>query len=258
MEREDAGGRRPMVPWCLVVAVAAISLVVVIPVPPTPAGAATDDQPAPPVDAEVLYGRDCVSCHGPAGEGSWRGPSLLDAGEASAYYMLATGRMPIDEPRRSIERGEPAYDADEIDALVDYVAGLGPGGVDLPDVDPSAGAVAEGGVLFRRHCSGCHGATGVGGSLAFDVVAPPVLRSSVPVVAAAVVHGPGAMPAFDERLTDEELDSLVAYVEQMGDPVDDGGHPLARSGRVDEAVMGWGVSLGALVLAGAWLARRPR
>ena len=48
----------------------------------------------------------CSSCHGAerrgvVTDGERRGPSLLESGEAAAYYYLSTGRMPLGRPRRA-------------------------------------------------------------------------------------------------------------------------------------------------------------
>lgn len=202
-----------------------------------------------------LYGRDCTSCHGADGRGSWRGPSLEDGGTAATYYMLATGRMPIAEPDAPVRRSEPHYSADEIRAVVDHVAEL-VDGPELPDLDPDEVDLALGGEVYRLHCGQCHSSTGIGGALLYGQQAPPVLPSEPTVIAAAVVSGPGAMPSFSPTgLTDEELVSVVAFVEVIQDPLDAGGLPLGRAGRVDEGLVGWGVGLAALVLLIAWVAR---
>ena len=102
---------------------------------------------AQPDDEELLatgrelYERSCASCHGEEGEGvvsrpDRLGPSPQEAGEAAAYYYLSTGRMPLsnsdDQPA-----APPAFDDDEIEALVAYVGSLGDGPA-IPDVDLEA------------------------------------------------------------------------------------------------------------------------
>ncbi len=80
-------------------------------------------------EGRELYLTGCSSCHGPDGEGvdapeGTRGPSLVRAGEAGAYYYLSTGRMPLADSEEQPTRKEPAYTPEEIDALVAYVASL--------------------------------------------------------------------------------------------------------------------------------------
>lgn len=216
-------------------------------------------QPAEPAryeytEGEALYLRDCSSCHGVAGEGTSRGVPLQDAGAAGAHYYLSTGRMPIDHPEDRIERAPPHYSESAIDQLVEYVASLGDG-PEIPDVSDD-GDVSTGGSLFRLHCAQCHGSSGVGVALAADVVAPSLLESSRIQVAEALVVGPGAMPVFHPAVfSDDEMDAVVAYVDQLKASSDVGGLPMARAGRVDELLAAWAAGA-ALVFAGRAIARR--
>lgn len=216
--------------------------------PPAPA-AAQDDLGA------RLYGRHCTSCHGADGAGSWQGPSLSEGGTAATYYMLATGRMPIADPDAPVRRREPRYTPEEIAAIVAHVDSLVEG-PEVPELDLREADVALGGRLYRLHCGHCHSSTGIGGALLYGEHAPSVLDSDPAVVGAAVISGPGAMPAFGPQgLTEEELVSVVAYVQTVQTPADEGGLPLGRAGRVDEGLVGWGVGLAGLVLLVGWIAR---
>ena len=84
-------------------------------------------------EGRELYRTGCISCHGTDGagvkgpEGDVRGPSILEAGEAGAYYQLSTGRMPLANSSDDPVRKPPAYSPTEIEALVAYVASLGDG-----------------------------------------------------------------------------------------------------------------------------------
>lgn len=203
---------------------------------------------------EALYLRDCSYCHGTAGEGTSRGVPLLETGAAGAHYYLSTGRMPIDDPGAPVSRSEPAYTEGAIDELVDHVASLGEGPA-IPDVS-AGGDVSVGGSLFRLHCAQCHGSSGVGVALAAGVTAPSLLESSRAHVAEALVVGPGAMPVFHPAVfTDDEMDAVVAYVDELKTSSDVGGLPLARAGRLDELVAAW-VAGAALVFAARAIARR--
>lgn len=257
--------RRPLGPLqevVLVLLLTSIAFVLSRPASPTahaatPRAGSTAAQVADDAGA-FLYGRDCAGCHGPEGEGSPRGVSLTGSGEAGAHYMLLTGRMPIEDPEAPIRRSAPRYSDEQIDALVAHVAGLGDGPA-LPDVDPAEGDVPRGGELYRLHCGMCHSATGIGGALAFDEFAPSVTDAEPSVVAAAITAGPGAMPSFRPiGFTDDELTSIVAYVDQLQDPEDRGGIPIFRAGRADEGMVAWLVGVPTMVLLAAWVARRVR
>lgn len=202
-----------------------------------------------------LYRRDCASCHGPAGEGTYRGVPLTDVGEASAHFYLSTGRMPIDDPHEEIRRRDPAYGEAEIGALVEFVGSLG-SGPPIPEVADD-GDVAAGGSLYRLHCAQCHGSTGVGVALAAEVTAPSVLHSTPTQVAEALVVGPGAMPVFTPAVFgDDETRAVVAYVEALKSGLDRGGHPMARSGRMDETLAAWGVGVLVMLVLARTIARR--
>jgi ubiquinol-cytochrome c reductase cytochrome c subunit len=208
-----------------------------------------------PETGERLYGRECAWCHGPSGEGTSRGVPLTDSGAAAAHYYLSTGRMPIDDPGAEVERGAPAYSDAAIAALVDHVAGFGDG-PPIPDVSAD-GDVALGGSLYRLHCAQCHGASGVGIALTAGVTAPSIHSSTPTQVAEALVVGPGAMPTFRPTvLSETEAAGVVRYVQEIRRPVDRGGHPLARSGRLDELLVAWGIGVVAFVGAARMIARR--
>ena len=71
--------------------------------------------------------------------------------------------------------------------------------------------------LYQARCSGCHGATGGGG------VGPRLagrMEERFPdeaVQVLVVTKGSGAMPAFEGRLTDEEIKAVVEYTrEELG------------------------------------------
>jgi ubiquinol-cytochrome c reductase cytochrome c subunit len=221
-----------------------------------------------PTEAELVdAGRDlyllgCVSCHGADGtgqrapDGALRGPSLLAAGEAGAYYQLTTGRMPLANSDDIPQRKPRAYTLEQIDALVAYVASLGDGPA-LPEIDIEAGDLSEGGVLFRENCQACHSATGAGGALSYGRAAPPLDEATPSQVGAAVRSGPGQMPRFGEEiLDDEQLDGIAAYVDYLEQPDDRGGIALGRLGPIPEGFLIWVGGLGLLLVVAFWLGTR--
>jgi ubiquinol-cytochrome c reductase cytochrome c subunit len=148
-----------------------------------------------------LYRTGCSSCHGVDGGGTDQAPSLVGVGAASADFQLSTGRMPQTEPDRQAVPKPPAYDEDEIDALVAYVASLGDG-PPIPDVDDPAGDLVRGGRLFTLNCAACHSSAGNGGALSSGRNAPTVHGATRVEAAEAIRTGPGPMPVFGpETLT---------------------------------------------------------
>ena len=218
---------------------------------------------AGPEEAESL-GRDlyvtgCSSCHGLDGRGvDDRGPSLEAAGPASTDFYLSTGRMPLASSEDWATRRSPVYDEEEIAALVAYVDTFADG-VAIPSVDPDAGDLAAGNVLYSANCAACHNAAGSGGAVGPDVIAPDLFASTALQTAEAVRVGPGAMPRFSEGVLDQDdLNDLVRYVEHLEDPVDRGGAPLGRVGPVPEGLVAWIVGLGAMVAVAVWIGTRER
>ena len=214
------------------------------------------------VEGRQLYLVGCVSCHGIDGkgvrgpDGAKRGPTLSGAGEASAYYVLSTGRMPLGNPNEQPRRNDPAYASADQDALVAYVATLGNGPA-LPDVDLADADLAAGGLVYRANCQACHSASGGGGALSYGRAAPHLSKAEPEQVAAAVRAGPGQMPVFGPAtVSDAELDDLVSYVEYLKAPKDPGGIPMGRIGPVPEGFVAWFVGVTLLLACVYWIGTR--
>jgi ubiquinol-cytochrome c reductase cytochrome c subunit len=244
----------------LLVAAPLVATAALTPLVLRPAAAQPDDDLL--AAGAELYDTGCSSCHGPEGEGvdaadgSVRGPTLEQAGEASAYYYLSTGRMPLANSEEQPVRKRPAYDRDEIEALVAFVGTLGEG-PEVPEVDIEDADVAAGGEIFRANCQACHSASGSGGALSYGRAAPRLSEASPTEVAAAVRVGPGQMPVFGpEIVSDGELDDLVRYVEYLKSPEDPGGVPIGRTGPIPEGFVAWLVGMVALLVLVAWIGTR--
>lgn len=216
-------------------------------------------------DGKTLYARDCAWCHAADGSGTDRGPDLLTGtnGPALTHFVLSTGRMPLDDPEERSKRGPPLYNEEQIDALVDYVAGLDQVGPEIPEVDTEIGATSEGLELYQEHCAACHAPTGVGAAIASgqgreespsSIAAPSLSHSTRLEVAEAIRTGPGTMPVFgDFILSEEQVDAIVGYVDYLQDPADRGGAPIGRVGPVAEGAVGWLVGMGALIIVIRWM-----
>jgi ubiquinol-cytochrome c reductase cytochrome c subunit len=202
-----------------------------------------------------MYLTGCASCHGADGSGIGDWPSIRSSGAAAADFMLRTGRMPLANPTPQAPAKPPAYDDAEIRAIVEHVATLG-GGPEIPEVDPDAGDVAEGGELYRANCAACHNAAGIGGALSGGELAPSLRHTAPTQVAEAIRVGPGQMPLFSEAtLTTDEVNSIVAYVEYLQEPDSPGGAALGGAGPLSEGFVAVLFGLGVLVVACRWITR---
>jgi ubiquinol-cytochrome c reductase cytochrome c subunit len=239
----------------------AAALGVVAVIAGTPGSVAVTAQPSEDPRGREVYLQRCASCHGPAGEGTQRGPSVAGVGAASVDFQLRTGRMPLAaEERYRAEHQDPELADADIRAVVDYVEGLAPGGPEIPAV--RSGNTRLGLRLFLDNCAACHSATGRGGTLTDGSLVPSLFEATPTQVGEAIRVGPGLMPAYPESvLGEDDVDALAGYVDLLqgehGD-VDRGGVALDRVGPVAEGVVAWAVGLLLLVLVVRKLGSRTR
>ncbi|MGH9050319.1 MAG: cytochrome bc1 complex diheme cytochrome c subunit [Acidimicrobiia bacterium] len=200
-----------------------------------------------------LFLTGCSSCHGVDGEGTDQAPGLVGVGAASADFQLSTGRMPNTEPNRQAVPKPPAYDREEIDALVAYVASLGDGPA-IPDIDDPPGDLVGGGRLFTLNCAACHSSAGNGGALSSGRNAPTLHGATRVQVAEAIRTGPGPMPVFGpETLSDKQVNSIVEYVHYLRDPEDPGGLDLGLVGPITEGLVALLFGLVVLAFVCKWI-----
>jgi ubiquinol-cytochrome c reductase cytochrome c subunit len=218
---------------------------------------------SPVKQGKQLYGRFCASCHGPAGGGqlgaragsgpardqmtmTGEGPSLRGVGALAADFYLSTGYMPLKRTGIQPRRSQLLLGPREIDALVAYVASLGPGPA-VPTPHPERGNLSEGQHLFTERCAGCHQIVAAGGYVTGAV--PPALSAATPTqIAEAVRIGPYVMPTFSRSsISDRQLDSIIRYVEYAKHPDDRGGWSLGHVGPIPEGLVTWFFGMSVLV-----------
>jgi ubiquinol-cytochrome c reductase cytochrome c subunit len=218
-------------------------------------------QATQPTPGDVRAGHDlfqvaCTTCHGLDAAGTNRGPTLIGVGAASVDFYLSTGRMPLDNPGKQAQRKRPAYTPLQIRQLVAYVSSLAPG-PPVPDISPSSGDIVEGNVLYANNCAPCHSSAGAGGALGHANYAPRLNQATPTQVAEAIRIGPGPMPLFGpDTFNDEQVASIVRYVEYLRHPDDRGGLGLGRLGPIPEGFVAWVIGLGLLVVAVRWIGTR--
>ena len=201
-----------------------------------------------------LYERSCISCHGENLEGvPNRGPSLIGVGEASVYFQVHTGRMPLVRQQAQAPDKPAIFSDEEIDQLMAYVQANG-GGPTLPSGDLRDGDLAAGGELFRLNCSSCHNFVGEGGALSSGKYAPSLEDSNDLEIYSAMLSGPENMPVFgDNQLTPEDKRAIINYVQTITDMPDPGGAGIGRIGPVSEGLVIWVVGVAALLFGIFWM-----
>ncbi len=79
-------------------------------------------------------------------------------------------------------------------------------------------------------------------------VAPPLGADTPVEIAEAVRIGPYVMPRFSrDAISDQQLDSIIAYVEYTHHPDDRGGWAIGDLGPVPEGLVTWGIAAVALI-----------
>ena len=175
-----------------------------------------------------------MQCHGEHGEGvnatiSFAGPPLI-AVHNPATVMTAMEVGPSHMPRFGY-----VLSVDEMRAVAQYVT------QNLATLPMQGGDLGKGGELFRLYCAACHGPEARGDVLAFVGVNPPSLATTPRAVIAGMIRmGPGPMPKFPPAvLSDQQVASIVDYVQYMQHPEDPGGSPLGYYGPVAEGFIAW-------------------
>jgi ubiquinol-cytochrome c reductase cytochrome c subunit len=199
-----------------------------------------------------LYATQCASCHGVDGEGvEDRGPSLRDEGRAAVDFVLRTGRMPLAVPNIQPSRGPVRYTEEEIVALVDYAGAFG-NGPDIPVVDPTAGDLAEGGVLYRLNCAACHVTSGAGAAIGGGFEAPDLMESTPTEIGEAILVGPSVMPAFGS-FREQDINSVAAYIDDLQRMETTGPNDFGGAGPVAEGLAAWLLGLIPLIAFTRWI-----
>jgi ubiquinol-cytochrome c reductase cytochrome c subunit len=215
---------------------------------------------------ELYNANACISCHGSNLQGvEGRGPSLIGVGDASVYFQVSSGRMPLARQEAQANRKPtlPLFDPDteegqaNLDALGAYIQANG-GGPTRPEASGEAlrgDDPARGGELFRLNCASCHNFTGRGGALSSGKYAPMLDAASETQIYTAMLSGPQNMPKFSDRqLTPEEKEDIIAYIYSVRDGGNDvGGYGLGGIGPVSEGLVAFIVGLMAMVGFAVWL-----
>lgn len=173
----------------------------------------------------AVFRAQCSQCHGSGAAGFAGYPNLLDNDwlwggdvENIAYTVRHGIRNETDlDARFSVM---PAYDEifsdEEVASVVEYVISLSAGPNDT--VDDSL--LQLGGELFYDNCAACHGDNGMGN---YDLGAPNLAdaiwlyggdRDTVEYTVRNARYG--VMPAWGQRLDEEDVRAVSIYVHSLG------------------------------------------
>jgi len=207
-------------------------------------------------EGQKLFASNCATCHGLSAQGTSEGPSLIGVGAASVDFQVGTGRMPMAAQGPQAEEKPAQFSSEQIDALAEYVASLGPGPA-VPSsslTDGKDGDAAEGAELFRINCAMCHNVAGAGGALTEGKYAPNLQSVSGKHIYEAMVTGPQNMPVFNDlNLTPQQKADIITYLKYVQDNKSPGGFALGSLGPVAEGLFIWIFGLGAVVAMTVWL-----
>ena len=171
----------------------------------------------------LVYAENCAACHGANGAGTIIAPAI-DSNDLRA--------MPQEEIVELVTKGVPGtlmaswgnlLTPDEISSVVDLILRwreLLQADIEFPEVEvmsipSSPELIAEGERLFNITCKSCHGVDGYGSPMAPAVI-NQIFLSETPDAAIYQIIAGGVpdtlMPAWGSRLTDRDIQSLVAFM----------------------------------------------
>ncbi len=207
---------------------------------------------------ELLFAKNCSSCHGANAEGTDAAPNLIGVGPATVNFWVTTGRMPAATPLSiQAQPKPPRLNPAQALEIAAYVNSLHPAAPFIPTVNTKAANLTDGASLFALNCAACHTITGAGDELAYGTNAPTLHGFTARQVAEAIRTGPGNMPWFTGGLTDAQVRDITAYVtEKINKPTNPGGAGLGGVGPVTEGFVGLLFGVGGFMLICYWIGDR--
>jgi mono/diheme cytochrome c family protein len=199
--------------------------------PPAPASApapvatqaATTTAPPAVHPGRASYLALCAPCHGPEGKGyaADHAPSLVNptflesASDEFLRLSIVHGRPGTSMAAYGRAMGGP-LDEDAVTRIVAFLRSQGPAPRALPA--PAPGNADRGKPLYLGLCRQCHGDATARGEAIHLANQRFLEQASDAFIRHAIVHGrPGTkMEAFGGKLTDQQIDDVVAHVRQLG------------------------------------------
>ncbi len=172
---------------------------------------------------DSLFGDNCATCHGAGGQGNVGYPSLVDdewlwGGKLSDIQTTIHYGIRSTHPNTRFNQmmafGQGGLlPADQIGDLVEYV-------MQISGREANAALGARGAVVFEQQCASCHGLDGKGN----QALGAPNLTDGIWLyggerldIQKSLHFGrSGVMPAWTERLSEEQITALAVYVHSLG------------------------------------------
>lgn len=185
-----------------------------------------------------LYAEHCIACHGADGLGTSLAPALQDPTLAQKDAETLQRSIAFGIPGTIMSAWQNILSEDEIRALVALIQEWDqvPAGV-LPEpqvqVDLSAANLTQGEQLYATYCARCHGPEGQGTPRGPSLNVKSFLTETSDGAIQQIVRNgiPGtAMIGWGDRLTDEEILSIVAYLRNWEATAPEVATPVQRGG----------------------------
>lgn len=172
---------------------------------------------------ESLFGDNCATCHGAGGQGFVGYPSLVDDSwlwggtlediQQTLHYGIRSTHPQTRFNMMLAYGRDGLLTREQISDLTEYVVALSG-----READQAAAARVE--PLFQQQCASCHGADGTG----IQIMGAPNLTDAIwlfggdrEAITETLVNGRGGvMPAWTDRLSDEQIIALAVYVHALG------------------------------------------
>jgi mono/diheme cytochrome c family protein len=163
-----------------------------------------------PARGATLYFGNCAPCHGLSGEGDALGPSLnlTDVLAKDDDFLRTITREGI--PGTAMIDFGTRMSAQDIDDIIAFMRIWQP----KARPRPGEGDAASGAQVYASTCAACHGADGEGTAIGPALNRAELLAKGDDSLRAATGEGiPGtSMLAFEDRLTDQEIKDVVAFI----------------------------------------------
>ena len=179
---------------------------------------------------QASYELYCALCHGALGQG-YVSPKanaltnedfLISSSDEFLFVAIEQGRIETKMSSYGRDYLGPMDDV-EINELIAYLRSYQTEpNLELDHSWNAVGDIDNGAILYASQCAGCHGAD-LKGNSALSLNNPIFLdTASDAFLKYALEKGRRgtAMPAFESRLSDEELEDLIVYIRSTGETID--------------------------------------